>query len=235
MVIGKCVGIQKRKLLETLEAQYVTMQELKSAAQYADFGVNGHLSRVQSICWILCYYARTSVYKKQISANDAIMISLASALHDIGKIGVPSRILYKTGILTSDEMQEMQKHVTFGVKMIDDLIEKLPYREYLGVARELTAYHHEKWDGTGYPYGLAREEIPLSARICAIADVYDALRERRPYKPAFSHEKAVEIIASGRGTHFDPQLIDVFLGCHRKIKAALEQKNEIDLTEIMVM
>jgi putative two-component system response regulator len=134
----------------------------------------------------------------------------SSQLHDVGKISISDRILNKPGKLTPEEFDDMKKHTTFGVKIIEKMEFVATESDFLKHAKIFAGTHHEKWDGTGYPYGIADEDIPLQGRLMAIADVYDALVSERPYKNAFSHDEAVKIILDGRGTHFDPVLVDVF-------------------------
>lgn len=139
------------------------------------------------------------------------MIVDASPLHDIGKISVPDNILGKPGKLTPDEYETIKKHTIDGANIIDQTLTNVEEEDYLEVAHEIALYHHEKWDGTGYPIGLVEKEIPLSARIMAVADVYDALTSERSYKEAFSFEKAKNILLEGRYKHFDGHLVDIFL------------------------
>ena len=135
----------------------------------------------------------------------------SAPLHDIGKVGIADSILLKPGTLTPEERQEIQRHCEMGARVLRIAEKKLKFQSFLTIAIQLTLYHHEKWDGTGYPNGLAGEAIPLSGRIMALADNYDALRTTRPYKSAFSHEQSRGIIQENRGTHFDPALVDAFL------------------------
>jgi response regulator RpfG family c-di-GMP phosphodiesterase len=138
----------------------------------------------------------------------------SAPLHDIGKVGVADRILLKPDKLTDEEFAEMKKHPTLGRDALLRAEQMLgSTSSFLQLAREIAYSHHEKWDGTGYPDGVQGDAIPLPGRIMAIADVYDALISKRCYKPAFSHEKAVEIICEGRGKHFDPDLVDAFVAC----------------------
>lgn len=132
---------------------------------------------------------------------------------------MPEHILRKKGKLTDDEFKQIQQHAIKGWRIVQGLV--------LGsVAENLIHYHHEKWDGTGYPEGLAGEEIPLEARILALADVYDALRQKRVYKPSFSHESAYEIIVSSAGSHFDPTLVSLFCELHPQFKAIYESQED---------
>jgi putative two-component system response regulator len=139
------------------------------------------------------------------------LIGTSAVLHDIGKVGIDDSVLHKPGPLTRGEREDMQQHARIGAKCLREIEQRLGACNFLGMAREIAICHHERWDGTGYPTGLKGEQIPLSARIVAIADNYDALVTRRPYKEAFAHEHAVAIIRDAAGTMFDPRLVAVFL------------------------
>jgi putative two-component system response regulator len=143
----------------------------------------------------------------------------AAPLHDIGKVGIPDKILLKPGKLTHEEFDIMKTHTTIGAATLEQVQARYPGNAFVNMGIALTRSHHEKWDGTGYPDGLAGKEIPLSGRIMALADVYDALRSNRPYKEAFSHEKSVGIILSGKGSHFDPAVVDAFEACAAEFAA----------------
>jgi response regulator RpfG family c-di-GMP phosphodiesterase len=135
-------------------------------------------------------------------------------LHDIGKVGIADHILLKAGRLTNAERKEMENHTLLGAEALA-VAEEQSFgegdRTFLSLAREITISHHEKWDGSGYPHGLKGEQIPLGGRLMALADVYDALISKRVYKGPLPHEKAAQIIVEGRGTHFDPDVVDVFV------------------------
>jgi putative two-component system response regulator len=136
----------------------------------------------------------------------------SSQLHDVGKIAISDRILQKPGKLDPDEFEEMKKHAAFGVQIIERIEASASgISDFLKYAKIFAGTHHEKWDGSGYPNGLAEKNIPLQGRIMALADVYDALVSERPYKKAFSQQEAMTIIQDGRGTQFDPVLTDVFI------------------------
>jgi len=152
-------------------------------------------------------------------SNLEIVIS-SSRLHDIGKIAVTDLILNKPGSLTADEYALMKTHASEGEKIIDSIISESGDEAFLRYAKLFAGFHHEKWDGTGYPRGLKGADIPLQGRIMAIADVYDALISDRPYKRAFTHEKAIEIIKESKGSHFDPEIVDVFLAISDSFKEA---------------
>lgn len=170
---------------------------------------------------------KMGVYKNQVTDKFATDVYNAAPLHDIGKIAVPDSILNKPGRLTEVEFAVMKKHTTAGGKILKAILDMVPEAHYLDEAINLATYHHERWDGRGYPTGLKGEEIPLSARVMAIADVFDALVSRRSYKQGFPLERAVQIITEERGTHFDPKLVDVFLAAKDKFfKVAKEFDNE---------
>ena len=146
----------------------------------------------------------------------------------MGKIQVSDTLLNKPGRLTDEEFEEMKKHTVYGGVIISRAIEISPDPGYLSEARNLATYHHERWDGKGYPSGLKGEEIPLSARIMAVADVFDALVSRRSYKDPFSFEKAMDIIREESGTHFDPVVAEVFLRAEDQVREIADQNMEAE-------
>ena len=152
------------------------------------------------------------------------MLYKSAPLHDIGKVGIPDSILLKPGRLTAEEFETMKTHTTLGRDAIVQAEKSLGMKvDFLQLAKEIAYSHQEKWDGTGYPEGLLGDAIPISARLMAIADVYDALISRRIYKDPMPHEQAIEIIKAGRGQHFDPDLVDAFMDIHTTFKAIAEQ------------
>ena len=160
---------------------------------------------------------REGIYKEQLTDEFIENVINSAPLHDIGKIAVPDSILNKPGKLTKEEFDIMKTHTSKGGKIIESIIESVPDSHYLDEAKNLATYHHERWDGKGYPTGLAGEEIPLSARIMAVADVFDALVSKRSYKEGFPYDKALAIIQEESGTHFDSKLVDVFLNAKEKV------------------
>jgi HD-GYP domain-containing protein (c-di-GMP phosphodiesterase class II) len=152
-------------------------------------------------------------------------VEKSAPLHDVGKIRIPDAVLNKPGKLTPEEFEIMKTHATVGKEIIDKAISTVEGGSYLKEARNMAAYHHERWDGKGYPEGLKGEEIPLSARVMAVADVFDALTSKRIYKPAFSIEEALKIIEEGRGTQFDPRCVDVFLEALPDVRAVIRRYN----------
>ena len=165
---------------------------------------------------------KRGMYPDQLNDEFINNVMNAAPLHDIGKIHVSDVILNKPARLTDEEFKEMQKHTTLGSKIIDRAIDMVPDSVYLKEAKNLSEYHHEKWNGKGYPYGISGEEIPLSARIMAVADVFDALVSRRSYKEPFSFEKAMDIIRTDAGTHFDPLVAEAFLGAEEEVRKVAE-------------
>ncbi|MBW7472849.1 response regulator [Marinobacter sp. M216] len=176
------------------------IRRLGHAAEYRDEETGNHILRMSKMCALL---ASKAGYNKQ----QCDLILAASPMHDIGKIGIPDSVLLKPGKLDPEEWRIMKSHSEIGARLLegDD-------SELLAMAREIALTHHEKWDGTGYPNGLQGKAIPLPGRIAALADVFDALTSPRPYKEAWPMEKAVELIRENRGNHFDPDLVDLFLG-----------------------
>ncbi|AFA48536.1 response regulator [Acetobacterium woodii] len=191
--------------------QEITIEALASLAEYRDPETGGHINRTKNYVKILSKKLSTYEKFKDILNEEMIQVFYNSApLHDIGKIGIRDDILLKPGKLTKEEFEEMKKHTTIGYETLHIAALKLGENSFLRQAMDFARYHQEKWDGTGYPDGLAGDEIPIAGRVMAIADVYDALISKRIYKPSFTHKKAVEIINEGRGLHFDPIMVDAF-------------------------
>lgn len=171
-----------------------------------------HLERMCEYCRILCAeLCRLPDYAKVITDRFTADMYSAAPLHDIGKVAIPDRILQKPGKLTAEEFEIMKYHTVAGGKTLRGVDARHPGNLYISLGIEIAESHHEKWDGSGYPCGLAGESIPLPGRILALGDVYDALTSRRCYKEAFSHEQSRAIILEGKGIHFDPRVVDAFL------------------------
>ena len=195
-----------------LESRDLIIFSLAKLAESRDPETGAHLERIREYCRILGdQLSRMEQFRDQVDADFVRTLYQTSPLHDIGKVGVPDEILLKPGRLTPEEFEVMKQHAAIGGRTLDAALRAHPRAEYLRLARDIAWSHHERYDGTGYPRGLAGEEIPLAGRIVAVADVYDALTVKRVYKPAFSHEEAKAIIVEGRGTQFDPAIVDVFL------------------------
>ena len=180
-----------------------TFRSLLKASKLKDNDTGHHISRVNEYCHALSMHLYQNTDFPEITPTFIDDISMLAAMHDVGKIGTPDDILNKEGPLESWERTIMNEHTKNGAYILSTYPNSM--------AREIALSHHEKWNGSGYPYGIFEEMIPLAARIVAIADVYDALRSVRSYKKAFSHEKSKEIILTGRGTNFDPRLVDAFI------------------------
>lgn len=202
-----------RRLTENLIIQDASIRALAHLAEIRDPETGNHLRRTQGYINTLCQQLKTHPRFSEYLTPHCIELLVKSApLHDIGKVGIPDHILLKPGKLTDDEMDIMKTHSYLGYMAIEHAEQDLEYPlEFLHIAKDIAHYHHEKWDGTGYPTGLAGDAIPISARLMAVADVFDALISRRIYKEPFAVEKSVSIIAQGRGSHFDPDIVDAFL------------------------
>lgn len=188
-----------------------------------------HLGRTQHFVKVLARKLQDSPDLKDVLTQKIIRsIYMSAPLHDIGKLGVRDAVLNKPGKLTMEEFVEMKKHAACGCTAMDHAIERLGSSPFLAIARDITCHHHEKWDGTGYPQGLEGDAIPLPARIMAVADVYDALTSKRPYKEPWPHERARDFIVSERGKHFDPAVVDAFIEVEnefRKVAQDLRDAN----------
>ncbi|MBV8658736.1 MAG: two-component system response regulator [Burkholderiales bacterium] len=203
----------EKRTHEVVAIQDVTIRAMASLAETRDNETGNHIRRTQHYVQALAQrLQRHPRFASALSDSSIRALFKSAPLHDIGKVGIPDRILLKPGKLAPDEFEIMKTHTTLGYEAIvhaeADLGREI---EFLRYAKEIALSHQEKWDGSGYPHGLAGERIPLSARLMAVADVYDALISKRVYKPAFPHEKAVEIIREGRGRHFDPDMVDAFM------------------------
>jgi putative two-component system response regulator len=205
--------IVREKTNELMITRDITIETLGSLAEFRDPETGGHIKRTM-------HYVRLLAEKLQHHPNFKVFLSAemiehlwkSAPLHDVGKVGVPDSILLKPGKLTVDEFVEIRNHTTYGRDVLNVSAAKLGHNSFLRIAQEMAYTHHEKWDGSGgYPQGLKGSAIPVSGRLMAVADVYDALISRRIYKPSISHPEAVEIIRNCRGTAFDPDIVDVFL------------------------
>ena len=202
-----------RRMLENEITQEVSIRALAHLAETRDPETGNHILRTQSYVHELALRLREHPrFENTLNDRYIKLLSRSAPLHDIGKVGIPDAILQKPGRLTTTEWEIMKTHSRLGYEAIE-LAERDADRpvEFLGLAKEIAHWHHEKWDGSGYPDGLAGEAIPVSARLMAIADVFDALISPRVYKPPMPLSEARDIIAAGRGSHFDPDMADAFL------------------------
>ena len=194
------------------EAKGVTLYALATLAETRDAVTGKHLERTSQYVEAIANELRHLPHYKNYLTDEYIEDLVRSApLHDIGKVGIRDSILLKPGKLTELEFEHMKKHCTIGSDTLQNASSKLDFQSFLSIAIQLSHYHHEKWNGKGYPDGLDKLDIPLSARIMALADVYDALRSQRPYKEPMSHFDAKVIIVADSGRHFDPEVVDAFL------------------------
>lgn len=208
----------------SLESRDVTIFALAKLAESRDLETGSHLDRIRDYCRILCdYLVEHGPYVGEIDGDYARMVYLTSPLHDIGKVGVPDSILLKPGKLTAEEFEVMKQHAKIGSETLDAALQARPDAQFLRMARDIARSHHEKFDGSGYPFGLKGQEIPLCGRIVALADVYDALTTKRIYKSALNHEESRAIILEGSGKHFDPAIVDAFLKTESKFVRVRER------------
>lgn len=220
----------QERTAELIKTQALTIHALASLAEARDNETGNHILRTQHYVKRLAEQLSSDTRFKTVLSDDIIATLYKSApLHDIGKVGIPDRILLKPGRLDHDEFEIMKQHATIGAEAIAAAEKQAGSGNcFLQTAREIAQFHHEKWDGSGYPQGLQGSEIPLSARLMAIADVYDALVSKRIYKPPFSHEKAVSIILEGRGSHFDPDMTDAFAALQQEFHQIAQRFSDED-------
>ena len=193
------------------DGQLGTIFALSKLAEYRDTDTGGHLERVREYCRILArHLARQGRFAPVVDESFVTTIAAASALHDIGKVAVSDSILRKPAKLTAEEFEVIKGHCRLGAQTLWEVYLAHPANDFVHMAIEIAESHHERWDGRGYPYGLAGEAIPLSARILALADVYDAVRAKRCYKEAVPHAEAYRAIVGERGGHF-AEVVDAFI------------------------
>lgn len=220
----------QRRTREVTAIQDVTIQAMASLAETRDNETGNHIRRTQNYVKLLAELLREHPRFRHFLTDETIVLLFKSApLHDIGKIGIPDHILLKPGRFTPEEFEIMKTHTTLGRDAIQHAEDHLGISvDFLHFAKEIAYSHQEKWDGSGYPEGLAADDIPISARLMAVADVYDALISRRVYKEGMPHEQAVEIIRQGRGSHFDPDVCDAFLRATEQFQAIAARFTDSD-------
>ncbi|MDL2210050.1 response regulator [Desulfovibrio sp. OttesenSCG-928-O18] len=188
-----------------------------------DENTGGHVRRTREYVSILGKALRERGYfEGELQDQELEMMVRAAPLHDVGKIGISDRSLLKPGRLTASEFEDMKRHTVIGASILEAMYRRIPTQRYLRYAKIIAESHHERYDGKGYPYGKCREDIPLPARIMAVADVYDALVANRIYRNAVSHEEACRVIIDGKGTSFDPHIVDVFEVHHQQFRRCKE-------------
>ncbi len=224
-VLEHQVEQRTRQLAALQDAIIIAMASL---AETRDNDTGHHIRRTQHYIRELALFLKElPKFAGEIDSKFISTVYKSAPLHDIGKVGVPDRILLKAGRLTPEEFEEMKKHTIYGRDAIIAAEKSLDVPEsFLFAARDIAYCHHEKWDGSGYPQGLSGEAIPLSARLMALVDVYDALITKRIYKEAIPHDEACDIIIKGKGTHFQPEIVDAFFAVQDKFAAISEQFSE---------
>ena len=213
-----------RRMHENQLIQEVSIHALARLAETRDPETGNHLHRTQEYVRTLAQALKTHPrFADFLDDRTITALARSAPLHDIGKVGIPDHILLKPGKLTPDEWEIMKTHAKLGSEAIEQAERDATKPvEFLSIAKEIAHYHHERWDGTGYPEGLAGDNIPVAARLMALADVFDALICRRVYKPPMPYETAREIIVSESGTHFDPDVVAAFIGQFERFKAIAE-------------
>ena len=222
----------KEKVAKQVEiitaSQMATIFALAKLAESRDKGTGLHFERVQIFSKKLALQMRgLGLYQEIITSSFIETLYQAACLHDIGKVGIPDRILLKPTRVTPEEYEEIKKHSLYGSDTLAEVLKRFPENQFLQMGVELARYHHEKWDGTGYPEGLVGKDIPLSARIIALADYYDALTSTRCYRAAFNHEETIQMIYRESGRHFDPDVVEAFRVLEKEFRRIrLEMKDE---------
>ncbi len=214
-----------KRTREVMAIQDVTILAMASLAETRDSDTGNHIRRTQfyvkALALKLKDHPRFAAYLEDVTIE---ILFKSAPLHDIGKVGIPDRILLKPGRLDADEMEIMKTHTTIGRDTIEAAERRLGHEvPFLVCAKQIAHSHQEKWDGSGYPLGLAGDDIPIAARLMALADVYDALICKRVYKPAFPNDEAVAIILEGKGRHFDPDVVDAFVVCQQAFLAIAQE------------
>ncbi len=227
IILGAYVNQENPTVSELAHYHDEMIMGFATLVENKDGSTGGHIKRTTMYVKLLAQELRRRGYYKEILTKDYMKnLCMAAPMHDIGKISVPDVILQKPGRLTEEEFEVIKNHTVSGGKIIQETFGNLGNEQYAQMAYEVARFHHEKWNGNGYPEGLKRKEIPLAARIMAIADVFDALSEKRCYKDAMPLEKCFEIIQEGSGQDFDPVLVEVFLDIREKV-AEVYSENKI--------
>jgi len=223
-----------RLAVQLQEARSATILGLSKLAEYRDEGTGKHLERIREYSRLIAEkIALLPQYEAYVSEKYIEDIFGSSILHDIGKVGIPDAILLKPGELTNEEFEVIKTHTILGGNALNAIDAQTAGESFLTLGKEIAYCHHEKWDGSGYPKGLKQEEIPLSARIVALADVYDALTSKRNYKEAYSHARTRDMIISLKETHFDPDVVDAFLAAEEQFDRIRHEMQENHVIEMI--
>jgi putative two-component system response regulator len=219
-----------KRTKELAAIQDVTILAMASLAETRDNDTGNHIRRTQYYLQLLANYLKDHErFRGFLSDHTITMLFKSAPLHDIGKVGIPDRILLKPGRFEPHEFEIMKTHCKLGRDAIQHAEDQLGLEvEFLKYAKEIAYGHQEKWDGSGYPEGIAGDAIPISARLMAVADVYDALISRRVYKEGMPHARAVGIIQEGRGSHFDPDIVDAFMALTDQFQAVAQRYADLD-------
>ncbi len=218
----------REKVKEISASQVATIQAVSGLAECRDDVTGRHIERTSKFCKMLAgQLMEQSTRSMGIRETFADDIYHAAPLHDIGKVGISDAILLKPGKLSAEEFETIKKHTLIGAMTLEKVRSKYPQNAFINMGIALTRSHHERWDGGGYPDGLAGEEIPISARIMALADVYDALRSERPYKGRLSHRESVAFIRKENGKHFDPSITEAFISSHGDFEETSELLRDV--------
>lgn len=219
IIVGIYLNQENPSVVELTHYHEEMIMGFATLVENKDGSTGGHIKRTSAYVKLLVEELRHRGYYKDVLTKDYINnLYMAAPMHDIGKISVPDCVLQKPGKLTEEEFEIMKQHAVQGGKIIQETFGHLENVQYTNMAYQVARYHHEKWNGKGYPEGLKKEEIPLCARIMAIADVFDAVSEKRCYRDAMPIEKCFEIISQGSGKDFDPLLVEIFLDIRKKVE-----------------
>lgn len=221
--LNDLVHERTRQLVLTQEA---TIHAMASLAEWRDTETGAHIKRTQNYVRALAVYMAHLPKYEELDEDAISWLYLSAPLHDVGKVAIADTVLHKPGPLTDEEYEAMKAHTTHGRAVLSSADKFLGENSFLRIASDIAYCHHERWDGKGYPRGIAGEEIPLSARLMSVADVYDALRSKRVYKPAMPHETAVRIIADGKGTQFDPEVVEAFEALEEQFRLIAERYSD---------
>ncbi len=222
--LNELVHERTRQLALTQEA---TIHAMATLAEWRDTETGAHIKRTQNYVKALALHmAEQPKYRNILDADAISWLYLSAPLHDVGKVAIADTVLHKPGPLTDGEYEAMKEHTAHGRAVLAAADKFLGEDSFLKMACDIAYCHHERWDGRGYPRGLKRDEIPLPARLMSLADVYDALRSQRVYKPAMPHETAARIIFDGKGTQFDPEIVEAFGAIQAEFKAIAERYSD---------